>query len=341
MLEEVQLRGGSTLVLQRRDATLRKSEPRQRPKRRPPKAEQMPTSRLQVPGSRVSGILCGSYTFADEAFKRAGMLVLIVEPTAAGDAVLESLPPLLRFMSFAFRLPDTTADGRTPTLSSWRDDIYEVLHALRGQHPQLLIRALVGHGAAADAAHDYAATYGHAASCPSRLLVQLAGSHNSSKGWPSGGWRMLSLVGSADGSSLAAAELFHLRHRPAAEPSASKLRLLDGAERTFDGHMPIVAASINDWLEGARRLTGDDVARWSATGGPGASRAHPVDPLHAATAAKPARDSPTVASMARARELQLEALADDLPISEHMLEWTEERLQAYFDSGGESEPGHH
>ena len=45
---------------------------------------------------------CGG---ADEAFKRSGMVVLVVESTPAGEAVLETLQGDLRFLTFGFRLP--------------------------------------------------------------------------------------------------------------------------------------------------------------------------------------------------------------------------------------------
>ena len=43
-----------------------------------------------------------------------------------GDAVLKLLQPELHFMSFAFRLPDLCADGKPSSISTWRDDVYEV-----------------------------------------------------------------------------------------------------------------------------------------------------------------------------------------------------------------------
>ena len=38
--------------------------------------------------------------------------------------------------------------------------------------------------------------------------------------------------------------------------------------------------------------------------------------------------------MERVRDVQLECLADDLPIGEHMAQWSEERLRDYFENGG-------
>ena len=92
-LAEAGLRGGATLVLQRRDASLQRGERvKPRVKKHVPKPKGVPSTPFELLGGRISGTLCGSYTFADEAFKRAGMLLLVVEPTAAGDAVLEALP---------------------------------------------------------------------------------------------------------------------------------------------------------------------------------------------------------------------------------------------------------
>ena len=50
------------------------------------------------------------------------------------------------------------------------------------------------------------------------------------------------------------------------------LRLVDGATHHFDGRVPAVAAAINDWLEGARRLTADDIGDCA---GPAAARPAP------------------------------------------------------------------
>ena len=38
--------------------------------------------------------------------------------------------------------------------------------------------------------------------------------------------------------------------------------------------------------------------------------------------------------MQRVRDIQLDCLADDIPIAEQMVEWSEEKLRAYFESGG-------
>ena len=106
---EAGLRAGATIALKRRDASLQKGEPR-KVKKRAPRPEKVPTSELSMLGGRLEGTLSGSYTFADEAFRRAGMVVVIAEPTAAGDAVLAALPAELHFMSLAFRLPAPTVE---------------------------------------------------------------------------------------------------------------------------------------------------------------------------------------------------------------------------------------
>ena len=212
--------------------------------------------------------------------------------------------------------------GRAPSLSTWKDDVYQVLTWLMQQTPMLCIRALIGHGAAADACHAFACEYGAAASCPVRLLVALNGSHELSAKkaeWPVGGWKMLSIVGDGDSkSSVIAAQSFHDRH----ESKGHKLRILAGANRALDDHIQAATTSINDWVEGARRLTGDDVGQWDA------SRGRPVAP----PPVKP--DGVPVGSMAAVRDIQAECFAEDVLVSDYMAKWSEERLRRYFEDGG-------
>ena len=164
-------------------------------------------------------------------------------------------------MSFAFRLPPMAPDGQNKaTISVWRDDIQHTLQWLQSQHPQLYLRGLIGHGAAADACLEYAARYGTTPSNPCRALVQLAGSSEARSAVPSG-WRLLSLHGTRDESSVMAAELFHVRYKA----QGHKLRILDGAPRSFFGHVPVVASTVNDWFEGARRLNLNDVSQWETS----------------------------------------------------------------------------
>jgi hypothetical protein len=108
-------------------------------------------------------------------------------------------------------------------------------------------------------------------------------------------------------------------------------RLLEGADRSYAGAAAATAAAtINDWLEGARRLDDSDMNYWSIYGSvtPPAS----LDRLLLAAAA--IDDTPLVGTMARAAEIQLECLADDLQLSDAMCSWSEKRLRDYFETGG-------
>ena len=232
----------------------------------------------------------------------------MADASGQGRAVLRRLQEGLHFLSFAFTLPERTDDGRTPSLTSWRDDVHMVLGWLVQQHPQLIVRGLIGHGAAADACYAYASEYGHAASCPTRMLVQLAGSHTSNAPWPAGGggglrWAALSISGTDDGSSQLSAQLFHTRHAD----KGHRLRTLEGATRSFEGmHMATLCASINDWIEGARRLNADDSAHWSRPPSGGTAPGGGAKPVTAAaTAAVAAARSHPVGSMGRVREIQV------------------------------------
>lgn len=57
---------------------------------------------------------------------------------------------------------------------------------------------------------------------------------------------------------LLRAELFHAQHNA----SGHNLRVLEGATHDFGSSMAQLSTSINDWFEGARRLTADDISRW-------------------------------------------------------------------------------
>ena len=48
----------------------------------------------------------------------------------------------------------------------------------------------------------------------------------------------------------------------------------------------------------------------------------------------PKVEGPPVGTMQAVREIQSECLAGDLPVGEHMKEWSEERLRDYFENGG-------
>lgn len=87
--------------------------------------------------------------------------------------------------------------------------------------------------------------------------MQLAGAHDSGDSLPVG-WRSLSVHGTLDGTSTTKAEMFHLRHKV----EGHKLRVIEGASRAFVSEVATVAMTLNDWFEGARRLTSDDVSLW-------------------------------------------------------------------------------
>jgi len=57
--------------------------------------------------------------------------------------------------------------------------------------------------------------------------------------------------------------------------------------------------------------------------------------LRAPPTAVAADNGPLVGSMERALEMQAEAFADDVEVGEHMLSWSEARLMAYLENGGE------
>ena len=106
-----------------------------------------------------------------------------------------------------------------------------------------------------------------------------------------------------------------------------------------------LASTINDWIEGARRLTADDAASWEAatargttTGRGVAASARAVSSAAAAAeAAEAAAAARLVGSYERVLEIQAECLADDLAVNAQMAAWTEARLREYFESGGASE----
>ena len=315
-------------------------------------AGRKPTSPLALAGGRIVGTLCGAYTFEDSAFARAGMLLLCADEGSEGAELLAALQQRLNFMSFAFQMrpppppPDASRrwgdgylmpsgygggdgdddDARggfgggsggadAAALEDGCEQLYAAVHALTTHQPSLQIRAVVGHGAAADACLRYAATYGHAASCPVRRLALLGASHSSHGGRladagmiermaiagaraqqrpsaadvpPPVGWSVLSVHGADDVEvPRACAELWHVRHRGGNGSSGSgsggnggsgssgvattpplKLRVVAGADHAFSSAAALetLADTLNDWLEGARRLTNDDSANWQVAG---------------------------------------------------------------------------
>ena len=300
------------------------------------------------------------------------MLVVVTEPTPEGDVVLAALQAELHFLSFGFRLPSTDAAGGAPDKASWVptcrfdpppwtlpphfswplfsthfplrhvsqvQDVHETLRWIQSQHPQLLVRALIGHGAAADVCTQYACEHGEFAACPTRMLVRLAGGDAAISGWPVGGWKVLTITADKEAPpARARAESYHARHRD----KGHTLRVFGGAARSFSGCIDKVGATVNDWIEGARRLNAEDASSWAsgvtdAIGAYGA-RADSGWAVHGAHAGPPSRPpepvGPPVGSMERVQEIQLECLADDLPVDERMTDWPEERVRTFFENGG-------
>lgn len=97
-----------------------------------------------------------------------------------------------------------------------------------------------------------------------RNLVLLGCSHEAPDGLPfdahqafDAGWKIFSVHGTEDEEAqIVSAQVFHSAQRAAGH----RLRLVAGADHDFDGHVPLVSNVINDWLEGARRLTANDNA---------------------------------------------------------------------------------
>ena len=97
-------------------------------------------------------------------------------------------------------------------------------------------------------------------------------------------------------------------------------------EQRFDG-LEQVADAV-EHLQAGRNI-GTPVVRLS-----GAAQRSATVEAAPATPAPSSADGPPVGSMARVRELQDEAFADDVSVEEHMVEWSEARLRAYFEGGG-------
>ena len=137
---------------------------------------------------------------------------------------------------------------------------------------------------------------------------------------------MLSVIGDADSKvSVTSAMDFNERHRE----KGHKLRVLPGANRALDGHVKTVAASINDWIEGARRLNADDSGAWRAPSeGSSARPILPQAPL------PPSLGGAPVGSMAKVLELQAECMCEDLPVSDEMTQWSEAKVRDFFERGG-------
>jgi hypothetical protein len=231
----------------------------------------------------MQGRLSGSYNIVDSAWSKGGMLVVLHEGSDASRELMHTLQSSLHFLSLAFcpislrqasagnkgslTATDLEASGNH-LLEAAAEEIAIVFGFLRAQHPALFVRAIVGHGAAGDAALTYAVRYGAAGACPVRRLVLIGAAHGNLDDAPSaaGGfadsrWEMLSIHGTADVDvPHIRAQLYHSHHRAG---GVHALRLIQGAGHDFTGDERLVAATINDWLEGVRRLNSDDRSAWA------------------------------------------------------------------------------
>lgn len=281
--------GGTLLLLEPRISVPTPSAVRRRrPVRyRPKKPQAQPSSEIALPGGLI-GHLCGSYTVANGPWNQAGMLLLVVEHSLEGNVLMQSLLPHLHFLSLGFELTRCGAPPVHPpgsiylpsvsaraaqSLEGGAEQLYEICQFIARQHPALFLRGIVAHGAAADAAYVYAKKYGHTASCPTRQLVLVGGGHVDME--PLGAdWCVLSVLGTADAqASLMRAELFHAKHRA----GGHKLRVLEGGTHDFGAHIKQLGGSINDWFEGARRLTDEDMARWHHADDASSSSGHAAE----------------------------------------------------------------
>ena len=291
---------------------------------------------LTLPGGRLTAMLHGKYRFDETPFERAGMLILVCEPTDDGELLLSELPPLLRFQSMAIVLPERTRTHKHSTPESWADDLDDVLAYLHDSQSVTVVRGLIGHGRAGEACLLYAnrtaeiaereaaeeerrasataeerraweaaeekakrrcrggcgclATWHdthcckmcemqpgeHGLRCEQkradplpkrydvRSLVLLGCSHEAADGSTMDasrafkvGWRVYSVHGGEDDDAeVISAQVFHSMHRG----HGHQLKLLAEADHGFSGFVPAVGAAVNDWFEGARRLTSDDLA---------------------------------------------------------------------------------
>jgi pimeloyl-ACP methyl ester carboxylesterase len=256
-------------------------------RRKPPSDATVPTSSITLPAgldgtSTMQGRLSGSYNIVDSAWSKGGMLVLLHEGTAASRQFVHALQATLHFLSLAFCPPSlqraSTGNTGPPTeggreakgnriIETAAEEVAIVFSFLRAQHPALFVRAVVGHGTAGDAALTYALRYGAAGACPVRRLVLIGAAHGNLDDAPSAGgeadarWEMLSVHGTADLEvPHMRAQLCNSRHRAA---GGHALRLIQGAAHDFAGDEARVAATINDWLEGVRRLNSEDRSAWA------------------------------------------------------------------------------
>ena len=288
---------------------------------------------LTLPGGRLTAMLHGKYRFDETPFERAGMLILVCEPTDDGELLLSELPPLLRFQSMAIVLPERTRTHKhsTPSRGRTTSTTSSLTFTTRSRSPS---SGLIGHGRAGEACLLYANRTAEIAereaaeeerrasataeerrvgsgggegeaSVPRRLrlprnvarhpllqdvrdaagrarlrceqkrrilspkrydvrsLVLLGCSHEAADGSTMDasrafkvGWRVYSVHGGEDDDAVISAQVFHSMHRG----HGHQLKLLAEADHGFSGFVPAVGAAVNDWFEGARRLTSDDLA---------------------------------------------------------------------------------
>ena len=210
------------------------------------------------------------------------MLLLIGDGGAAGEGLLERLQSSLHFLSLAVALPavvrDPSAYDASASLAAARADlIAEVLEDVRQQSGGLHLLAIVGCGGGADACLALVAS-GLAPRGLARLAL-VGGAYGAAATGALGALppsvEVLSIHGAADEvAPLMRAQLYHARH-----PS-HRLRTIEEGGHHFEGDAAVAAATaLNDWLEGARRLNGDDIANWRL----------PPDEPSAATRAPPPR----------------------------------------------------
>jgi len=126
--------------------------------------EQAPVSEMRLPSGprgemETVGRLCGSYTFADEAFRKAGMLVLLHGPSASSRALAHDLQARLHFLSLAFvpasarRLAAAAGSGEGEddagdagysafggdSLEAGAEELHIVMRFLQAQQPALQV----------------------------------------------------------------------------------------------------------------------------------------------------------------------------------------------------------
>lgn len=261
---------------------------RRAPSRRKSAAEAaVPTSSITLPAgpdgaSTMQGRLSGSYNIVDSAWSKAGMLVVLDEGSAASRQFMHTLQPTLHFLSLAFCPTSLQQAGagdkgspgadrgasKNHLIEAAAEEIAVVFGFLRAQHPALFVQAIIGHGAAGDAALTYAVRYGAAGACPVRRLVLVGAAHGNLDDAPCAAgrdadsrWAMLSVHGTGDVRvPHMRAQLYHSHHRAA---GVHALRMIQGAGHDFTGDEARVAATINDWLEGVRRLNSEDRSAWA------------------------------------------------------------------------------